>query len=133
MQEFLELNEQNEQKPALQSRPWIWKKLWEAGKKWELQFTLYNVSHDLPLTCKDIIPYSCHNTSHNYSKGKQGPKQWKDERMVHFGIYWEIELFLLEEALSSNRNLSAFWQEVAEWFMLFTIQCFSYLIIHWST
>lgn len=53
--------------------------------------------------------------------------------MVHFGTNWEMELFLLEAASSSDGNLSAFWQEDAEWSVLFTTQCFSYLIIHWST
>lgn len=91
------------------------------------------MSHNLPLTYKDIIPCSCRNAHHNCSKGKKARKQWKDKGIIHFGIYREIELFLLEAALSSNRNSSAFWQDNAEWFILFTMQCFSYLIIHRST
>lgn len=64
--------------------------------------------HTICLLPVKTIPCSCHNTLYNNCKGKRRPKQYKRKGMIHFGKYWETELFLLEAVLSSNRNPSVF-------------------------
>lgn len=81
---------------------------------------------------KDMISCSQDNACHNYIRGKQRSKQYNWETAVH--LVCGLVLCDWVTAPSSTRVLSAFWQENAECFLLFTTQVFfSSLITHWST
>lgn len=89
--------------------------------------------HTICLLPVKTIPSSCHNTLCNNRKGKKRPKQYKRKGSDSL---WQI----LGDWVISCRSSSVFqqeskciWQENAEWFTLFTIQCFGYLIIPWNT